>query len=218
MPPETFDEKSARLSQAAAAEAERDRLYREQAARDATISWQRLLAILRGEAPTRESNEEWAARQRGMLPMPPARTFDENFNTVLTAPEEQAFQAWKAQNAPRDSGADYDLRGAFKAGLQPDQATQHWPDTFKKPNHPTFSNESMYAPFGNPGHWNGETYVPPAPNASTGMTAPGNYANPGINSAPVMAPTLPAGMLPVYEPSPRPFSPDSDYIPAFIRG
>lgn len=92
------------------------------------------------------------------------------FDTPLAANEEQAFQAWKAQYAPRDSGADYDLRGAFKAGLQPG-ANGHWPDTFKKPNHPTFSNESIYAQ-DRPdlaGHWQGDAYVPPtaAPDLSS---------------------------------------------------
>jgi hypothetical protein len=68
-----------------------------------------------------------------------------NFETPLTRQEERQFQAWKAVNAPDDSGYDYDLRGAFKAGLTrgPDG---HMLDTFKKPNHPTFSVESQYAP------------------------------------------------------------------------
>jgi hypothetical protein len=68
------------------------------------------------------------------------------FETALTDPEEQSFQKWKSIYAPNDSGADYDLRGAFKAGLTPDKQTGHWPDTFKKPNHPTFSPESIYHP------------------------------------------------------------------------
>lgn len=89
------------------------------------------------------------------------RDFDENFNTVLTPDEEKAFQKWKEKNAPHDSGEDYDLRGAYKASLQPDKKSGHWADTFKKPNHPTFSNESRYAPYGKPGRWQGETYVPP---------------------------------------------------------
>lgn len=83
-----------------------------------------------------------------------------SFDTKLSSDEEQQFQQWKAQYAPRDSGADYDLRGAFKAGLQPDPQTGHWPDTFKKPNHPTFSDQSQYAAYGNPGRWEGEKYIP----------------------------------------------------------
>lgn len=72
---------------------------------------------------------------------------DNEFNTPLTLEEERAFQAWKARYRPDDSGEDYDLRGAFKAGLTPDPSSDHFPDTFKKPNHPTFSTESRYAQF-----------------------------------------------------------------------
>lgn len=85
------------------------------------------------------------------------------FETPLTPQEEMQFQQWKQRFAPHDSGFDYDYRGAFRAGLTPDPISAHWPDTFKKPNHPTFSNESMYAPLRPDlaGRWNGETYIPP---------------------------------------------------------
>jgi hypothetical protein len=82
------------------------------------------------------------------------------FDTQLSPLEEVQFMKWKQKFAPKDSGMDYDLRGAFKAGLTPDSKTGHWPDTFKKPNHPTFSIESIYAPYGKPGRWDGETYIP----------------------------------------------------------
>lgn len=86
-----------------------------------------------------------------------------NFNTALNPYQEAAFQVWKLRYAPQDSGYDYDLRGAFAAGLTPDPKSGHWPDTFKKPNHPTFSVESRYAQ--GPwkvlaGSWDGETYIP----------------------------------------------------------
>lgn len=85
------------------------------------------------------------------------------FDTKLSEPEEKQFQVWKQRYAPNDSGADYDLRGAFKAGLTPDPKTGHWPDTYKKPNHPTFSNQSIYASQApnKAGTWNGDQYVPP---------------------------------------------------------
>lgn len=83
----------------------------------------------------------------------------DKFDTKLSPEEERRFQRWKAVNAPEDSGEDYDLRGAFQAAVRPD-ARGHWPDTFKKPNHPTFSVESKYAKYGKPGHWEGETFVP----------------------------------------------------------
>jgi hypothetical protein len=88
---------------------------------------------------------------------------DSRYDTKLEPDEESKFQQWKQENAPRDSGADYDLRGAFKAGVTPDVDTGHWPDTFKKPNHPTFSDQSQYAK-DRPdlaGHWEGDQYVPP---------------------------------------------------------
>ena len=88
------------------------------------------------------------------------------FNTELKPNEEGEFQAWKQMYAPRDSGEDYDLRGAFKAGVVPDPKSGHWPDTFKKPNHPTFSVESMYAEHGNPGRWKGEEFIAPLTLAS----------------------------------------------------
>lgn len=85
-----------------------------------------------------------------------------NYNTPLTSDEEKGFKTWKQENAPNDSGEDYDLRGAYLGGAKPAE-NGHFPDTWKKPNHPTFSNESIYAPYGNPGHWEGDNhdqYVP----------------------------------------------------------
>ena len=98
------------------------------------------------------------------------------FDTHLPTNQESAYTRWKAQYAPGDSGQDYDLRGAFKAGLKPDTATGHWPDTFKKPGHPTFSDESKYARFGNPGHWQGDTYTPGTPQPTTGQSPQYGFA------------------------------------------
>lgn len=107
------------------------------------------------------------------------------YETQLSAQDEAKFQQWKQKYAPRDSGADYDLRGAFKAGLTPDPKTGHWPDTFKKPNHPTFSDESIYAK-DRPdlaGHWEGNTYVHP-----TGQQPhPASQQGRGVPHGPVRA-------------------------------
>ncbi len=91
----------------------------------------------------------------------------DQYETKLTPEEEKAFQPWKQQYAPKDSGQDYDLRGAFKAGLTPDPNNGHWSDQFKKPNHETFSVESQYAVGANAakaGHWEGEQFVPASKN------------------------------------------------------
>lgn len=145
---------------------------------------------------------------------PPSRPSDDavaddpRYNTKLTPQEESAFAAWKAQHAPNDSGYDYDLRGAFKAGLAPDPATGHWADTFKKPNHETFSDESQYRnEFA--GHWNGDAFVPASPRSPVerqntpvttvrgirpaGPTAPVDTWNP--NSDRPLAPAREPGML-----------------------
>jgi allophanate hydrolase subunit 2 len=93
----------------------------------------------------------------------------DDYNTPLSEGDEAKFQEWKAKNAPNDSGADYDLRGAYKDDMQK-SANGHMGDKFKKPNHPTFSDQSKYAvgaQADRAGHWVGpegpnQTFVPPA--------------------------------------------------------
>lgn len=109
----------------------------------------------------------------------------DDYNTVV--PDERAFQAWKMQNAPQDSGFDYDLRGAYAANMQRDPANDHMGDRFKKPNHPTFSDQSQYAvgdQRDRAGSWvgpegPGQTFVPPVATRATGGRA---YAGGGAPS------------------------------------
>ena len=84
-----------------------------------------------------------------------------SLDTPLSSNEEEQFKLWKDKYAPKDSGEDYDLRGAFKAGLTPDSETGHWPDTYKKPNHPTFSDQSKFAKDypDKAGSWNKEEFI-----------------------------------------------------------
>ena len=82
----------------------------------------------------------------------------ERYNTPLTPAEELAYQNWaqiqsavQGRDISRDL-FDYDMRGAFKSGaLQSENG--HYPDTYKKPNHPTFSTDSQY--HGADGHQGG---------------------------------------------------------------
>jgi len=88
----------------------------------------------------------------------------DKYTTPLRPEQVLVYQQWKNKYAPKDSGQDYDLQGAFTAGLTPDPKTGHWKDTYKKPNHPTFSNQSKYAvgeDANYAGRWEGETYIPP---------------------------------------------------------
>jgi hypothetical protein len=87
------------------------------------------------------------------------------FETRIPPDQEPAFQAWKAVNAllpsgDLDSGADYDYHGAFLAGENRKSPEDSLSDTFKKPNHPTFTNQSKYAEYGKPGSSEGDTSVP----------------------------------------------------------
>jgi hypothetical protein len=78
---------------------------------------------------------------------PPDMTY--RYNTKLSPEQEQQYQAWvkyQSTKTGRDMSndtADYDLRGAFLNNAQ-QSADGHFPDTYKKPNHPTFSDQSMY--------------------------------------------------------------------------
>jgi len=77
------------------------------------------------------------------------RDYSDKYNTQLSPIEEQQFTQW-AQQMKQSQGRDvmndaydYDIRGFFKSG-QAQAANGHMTDTYKKPNHPTFSDQSQY--------------------------------------------------------------------------
>ena len=97
------------------------------------------------------------------------------YKTNLTPQEEQQFLKWYKMVAMMnqlDSDPDhpyhhYDYRGFWKNSSEQDRLTmslynfnKHFPDTYKTPMHPTFSDESIYSNAFTPGgHWDGETFV-----------------------------------------------------------
>jgi len=95
--------------------------------------------------------------------------YTNKYNTKLT-PEQEA-QFLKTYPNARDN-FDYDMRGAWLAGANK-AANGHYPDTYKKPNHPTFSTESKYNGVDgyNGGQWqpNGKfwNYIPSQTNLNT---------------------------------------------------
>jgi hypothetical protein len=72
---------------------------------------------------------------------PGIRDLTNQYNTQLTPEQEAAFL--KAYPNPKD-WYDYDMRGAWLAGAG-QAGNGHYPDTYKKPNHPTFSTGSQYS-------------------------------------------------------------------------
>ena len=86
------------------------------------------------------------------------------YNTQLKPEEETQYQTWRTDQVkagkihPLDDGRDYDMRGAWKDNMQAG-GNGHWDDTYKKPNHETFSVYSKYATGDNAkyaGTWSGE--------------------------------------------------------------
>lgn len=91
---------------------------------------------------------------------------DPRFGTSMPMDREKDWQRWAARNVPQgDTGQDYDYTGAFLAGQERGGPDGHLPDTFKRPNHETFSVESKYAPLApdKAGYWgpDGEYVAPP---------------------------------------------------------
>lgn len=75
-----------------------------------------------------------------------AEDYSGQYNTPLPQGSQAGFQQWLS-TLPQDmdkTGRDYDLQGAYLAGLST-AGNGHLTDTFKKPNHPTFSVESQYS-------------------------------------------------------------------------
>lgn len=73
--------------------------------------------------------------------------FTDRYNTSLSPFEEIAFLKWAKENNALNDLYDYDVRGAYKelmAGTMSKDNRGHLGDKYKKPNHPTFSNESIY--------------------------------------------------------------------------
>ncbi len=100
--------------------------------------------------------------------------FSAKFNTPIPPEKMGDFNAWVADQArktgrnPLNDRYDYDVNGFFLSGGGKD-ARSHMTDRFKKPNHPTFSNESQYHGVGGNlgGKWitapGGSSYYEPSP-------------------------------------------------------
>lgn len=74
--------------------------------------------------------------------------YRDQYNTRLSPEDEAAYQAWAKKNGRENDVEDYDMRGAWleakQKGVSLEDGRGHFPDTYKKPNHPTFSDQSKY--------------------------------------------------------------------------
>ena len=86
--------------------------------------------------------------------------------TKLTEPEQMKYDVWRSM-LPKNLQyeGDYDLKGFYKENPNwtPNDPNSHMTDKYKLPNHPTFSNESMYFNLSNKdsaGYWQNNMYIP----------------------------------------------------------
>lgn len=91
------------------------------------------------------------------------QTAKRKYTTTLTVNEEKQFQDWYSKVAkhkklnpnPDADGQDYDYRGYWKNedrnGILGSNPNAHFPDKYKQPTHPTFSNGSIYSNDKTPG-------------------------------------------------------------------
>ncbi len=105
-------------------------------------------------------------------PQPDPYDYSARYNTQLAPAEEAQYQAWAAANGKAKDVYDYDLRGFWKSGAA-FADNGHGGDTFKKPNHPTFSNQSQYhgVDGAQGGTWGDGTFTP-SPHNLQMMSAP----------------------------------------------
>ena len=91
------------------------------------------------------------------------QTTKRKYTTTLTVNEEKQFKDWYSKVAkhknlnpnPDADGQDYDYRGYWKNEDRDDilgsNPNAHFPDKYKQPTHPTFSNGSIYSNDKTPG-------------------------------------------------------------------
>lgn len=91
----------------------------------------------------RKDNPEYNIDDQGeVVPKPMPKLPEDQFNTPLDPEDRQGFDS----KFSKQDLVDYDMQGWYKANKDTAmEPGQHYPDTFKKPNHPTFSDESMYS-------------------------------------------------------------------------
>jgi hypothetical protein len=98
--------------------------------------------------------------------------YSARYNTQLQPADEAKFQAWASSNDKLRDLYDYDIRGFWQSGGGALDPRGHATDQFKKPNHPTFSDQSQYHGPDTPGGvWGQGTFTPSAHNLSM-MSAP----------------------------------------------
>lgn len=96
---------------------------------------------LGGPSPAFAAGGRVGLAEGGIVPDP--IDFTDKYNTPLAPDAEHKFQAWAKANPRLGNTYDYDARGFWASGGA-EAPNGHATDQFKKPNHPSFSNQSQY--------------------------------------------------------------------------
>lgn len=88
-------------------------------------------------------------KEEAVAPSLLSKDFSEKYNTALSPEMENQFQEWAKSNGKLGDLFNYDLRGWYKEQIEAGGSVdlkggQHLTDKWKKPNHPTISEESIY--------------------------------------------------------------------------
>lgn len=75
----------------------------------------------------------------------PQPDFTHAYNTMLPSDDENRFLDWATRAGRKGDLRDYDMRGWWVENKPSGTVAGHMTDKYKKPNHPTFSNESVYS-------------------------------------------------------------------------
>jgi len=142
--------------------------------------------FLRQERPTingtkvytrKDEKSEWIERDDLFIPK------KEQGGEVIYNPRDKEFKEWYNRNTlegqnniPYSNELDYDYYSFYKNGEYKNRnynIKKHFPDTYKRPNHKTFSTESIYSTKENPGGtWRGNIFIPPYQNGGEVTSEP----------------------------------------------
>jgi hypothetical protein len=119
-------------------------------------------------------------QQGGVMQQDATKMVEPDLNDKIMNDSNHGYTKWLASLPSRlNESNDYDLKGYFdKYGPVKIQGEQHLTNEFKKPNHVTFSNESIY---NNPEHQGGE-WRKAKDDKWEFVASPWNIKNVGINS------------------------------------
>lgn len=180
-------------------------------------------AMMRREGPSSKARIPLLQSLTGMSSPAPARNinmphphdFTDIYNTPIPAAKQDDYNKWVQQRQaqghdPIADKSDYDVQGYWlgTGGATDDRG--HGTDIYKKPNHPTFSDESKY--HGADGYFGGRWM-----NAPSGGESSASYFQASPTNLKFMAPDQMKAYMVHYEPDTQLLLPPQPPIPDALK-